>query len=73
MKNKTAGLISIAFLIWSGSGVYRNLDNPDGKIFTASIIGCLFFSYLVLMTFAGSLNKKKKNKKNPEFFGIFAF
>lgn len=60
MKNKTAGLISIAFLIWSGSGVYRNLDNPGGKMFTASLIGCLFFSYLVLMTFAGSVNKNKK-------------
>ncbi|WP_312075070.1 hypothetical protein [Chryseobacterium sp.] len=60
MKNKTAVLISIAFLIWSGSGVYRNLDNPSGKIFSFSVIGVLFFSYLVLMTFADSLNKNKK-------------
>jgi len=57
MKNKTAGLISIAFLIWSGSAVVRNLDSPESLKFLASISGCLFFSLLLILNFKNVIRK----------------
>ncbi|WP_262150175.1 hypothetical protein [Chryseobacterium foetidum] len=57
MKNKTAGLISIAFLIWSGSVAVRNLEKPESLTFLAAILGCLFFSLLLILNYTKTQKK----------------